>query len=166
MVEATARHGYAGATVAEVIELAGVSRKAFYEHFADKEDCFLVAYDVVSDRMIAQLVAAGSGHARGAARRRAYVIGYLAALDRNLAVARVFTVDVLGAGRRVLERRDAVNRRFADHLFGDSQLDMTRRLAVVGGVNTVVASELLTREPKLLALGESLSAFVQAALRS
>ena len=165
MVEATARHGYAGATVAEVIVFAGVSRKAFYEHFTDKEDCFLAAYDVVSDRMIAQLVAAGSEHASGPARRRAYVIGYLAALDRNLAVARVFTVDVLGAGRRVLERRDVVNRRFADHLFGDSQLDMTRRLAVVGGVNAVVASELLSREPQLLALGESLSEFVQAALR-
>jgi AcrR family transcriptional regulator len=166
MVEATARHGYAGATVAEVIVFAGVSRKAFYEYFTDKEDCFLAAYDVVSDRMIAQLVAAGSGHAPGLARRRAYVTGYLSALDRDLAVARVFTVGVLGAGPRVLERRDAVNRRFADHLFGDSQLDIVRRVAVVGGVNAVVASELLSREPQLLSLGESLSAFVQAALRS
>jgi hypothetical protein len=78
----------------------------------------------------------------------------------------VFTVDVLSAGRRVLDRRDAVNRRFADHLFGDSNLDMVRRLAVVGGVNAVVASELLKRQPQLLALGESLSAFVQAALRT
>jgi AcrR family transcriptional regulator len=166
MVEATARHGYAGASVAEVIAFAGVSRKAFYEHFTDKEDCFLAAYDVVSDRMIEQLVAAGAGHAPGLARRNAYIIGYLAALDRDLAVAHVFTVDVLGAGPRVLARRDAVNRRFADQLFGDSQLDEVRRLAVVGGVNTVVASELLRREPKLRSLGESLSAFVQAALRA
>jgi AcrR family transcriptional regulator len=166
MVEATARHGYADATVAEVIGFAGVSRKAFYEHFTDKEDCFLAAYDVVSDRMIGQLLAAGAGRASVSARRRAYVIGYLTALDRDLAVARVFTVDVLGAGPRVLERRNAVNRRFADQLFGDSPLDVVRRVAVVGGINTVVASELLSREPKLLALGESLSAFVHAALRS
>ena len=165
MVEATARHGYADATVAQVIGFAGVSRKAFYEHFTDKEDCFLAAYDVVSDRMIAQLVAAGSGHAPGLARRRAYVIGYLTALDRDLAVARVFMVDVLGA-RRVLERRNAVNLRFADQLFGDSRLDVVRRVAVVGGVNAVVASELLSRKPQLLSLGESLTAFVQAALRS
>jgi len=166
MVEATAQHGYADATVADVIGFARVSRKAFYEHFTDKQDCFLATYDVVSDRMIAQLVAAGSGHAAGLARRRAYVLGYLAALDRDLAVARVFTVDVLGAGQRVLERRDAVNRRFADELFGDSRLDVVRRVAVVGGVNAVVASELLDPKPQLLALGESLTAFVQAALRS
>jgi len=166
MVEATAREGYAGATVAQVIAFAGVSRKAFYEHFTDKEDCFLATYDVVSDRMIAQLVAAGSGRPAGFARRQGYVLGYLAALDRDLAVARVFTIDVLSAGQRVLERRNAVNQRFADHLFGDSQLDVVRRVAVVGGVNAVVANELLNREPKLLALGESLSAFVQAALRS
>ncbi len=166
MVEATARSGYADATVADVIAFAGVSRKAFYEHFTDKEDCFLATYDVVSDRLIAQLVAAGSGHPSRLARRRAYVLGYLAVLDRDPAVARVFTVDVLGAGRRVLERRDAVNRRFADELFGDSRLGVVRRVAVVGGVNAVVASELLNPKPQLLALGESLTAYVQAALRS
>jgi len=33
------------ASVADVIALAGVSRKTFYEHFRDKEDCFLAAYD-------------------------------------------------------------------------------------------------------------------------
>lgn len=165
MVEATARHGYAEASVAHVIARAGVSRKAFYEHFVDKEDCFLAAYDVVADRVLADLVATGTRRAGKAARRRDYVVGFLTALERDLAVARVFMVDVLGAGQRALERRDALNHRFADQLFGDADVDATHRLAVVGGVNAVVASALLRPAPRLTALVPSLSAFVQAALR-
>ncbi len=47
MVEAVGEQGYAATTVADVIERAGVSRKAFYEHFPNKQDCFLKAFDQV-----------------------------------------------------------------------------------------------------------------------
>ena len=164
MIESTARHGYAGASVAHVIAHAGVSRKAFYEHFDDKEDCFLAAYDVVSERVLADLIATGTRRTGKAARRSDYVVGFLAALARNLAVARVFMVDVLGAGPRALKRRDDLNHRFADQLFADAEVDPVHRLAVIGGVNAVVASELLRPAPDLTALGPSLSAFVNAAL--
>jgi AcrR family transcriptional regulator len=43
IAETTAEHGYAAATVAQVIERAGVSSATFYELFHDKEDCFLAA---------------------------------------------------------------------------------------------------------------------------
>ncbi len=46
MIEAIDRQGYAATTVAQVIALAGVSRRAFYEQFANKEDCFLATYDI------------------------------------------------------------------------------------------------------------------------
>jgi AcrR family transcriptional regulator len=39
--------GYASATVSAVIAHAGVSRKAFYQHFANRQECFLAAYDKV-----------------------------------------------------------------------------------------------------------------------
>ncbi len=165
MIEATAKHGYAGASVAHVIAHAGVSRKAFYEHFADKEACFLAAYHVVSERVLADLIAAGTTRTGRAARRRDYVLGFLTALEVNLAVARVFMVDVLGAGPRALARRDELNHRFADGLFGDADVDAVHRLAVIGGVNAVVASELLRPSPRLAALGPSLAAFVEAALK-
>ena len=42
----TARDGYASLKVEEIAEQAAVSLVAFYEHFADKEDAFLVAYEV------------------------------------------------------------------------------------------------------------------------
>src|ERR1700752_5261293 len=45
MAAAVAVKGYAGVAVADVIAQAGVSRKTFYEHFDNKEECFLAAYD-------------------------------------------------------------------------------------------------------------------------
>ncbi|MGA9284756.1 MAG: TetR/AcrR family transcriptional regulator [Solirubrobacteraceae bacterium] len=44
MVLAARRHGYAGATVSEVIERAGVSRPTFYEYFEDRDVCFIAAH--------------------------------------------------------------------------------------------------------------------------
>ena len=45
MLRAAAELGYREANVQDVIERAGVSRPTFYEHFANKEDCFLAAFD-------------------------------------------------------------------------------------------------------------------------
>lgn len=47
MVEAVARHGYAGTTLRELVALAGVSKTTFYEHFESKEDCFLATLDAI-----------------------------------------------------------------------------------------------------------------------
>src|SRR5690348_5887920 len=47
MIESVAQRGYQGTTVAHVIALAGVSRRAFYELFPNKEHCFLGTYDIV-----------------------------------------------------------------------------------------------------------------------
>jgi AcrR family transcriptional regulator len=165
MVEVAAKVGYGDASVAAVIERAGVSRKTFYEQFGDKEDCFLAAYDAVSDRLIEHVAAAGEEQANRTARWAAQMHAFLAALAREPAAARLFMVDVLGAGPRALRRREQVNRRFADALFGDAPADDTRRAAAVGGVNSVVASELLAgRGSSLLELSDSLSDFLVAAL--
>ncbi len=42
--------GYKATTVAQLIALAGVSRRAFYEQFANKEECFLATYDIAVAR--------------------------------------------------------------------------------------------------------------------
>src|ERR1700730_15858529 len=44
-VEVVDEVGYARMTVARVIERARVSRKTFYDTFADREECFLGAFE-------------------------------------------------------------------------------------------------------------------------
>ena len=39
--------GYASMSVEGIIATAGVSRRTFYDHFADKQEAFLAAYDAI-----------------------------------------------------------------------------------------------------------------------
>ena len=57
----------------DVIEVAGVSRKTFYELFSSKEDCFLATYDVLLGNLLgdtAQGLRVEAGRALGRADRR------------------------------------------------------------------------------------------------
>src|SRR5512133_2005251 len=58
MAQACAAKGYGGATVAAVIAGAGVSRRTFYEHFRDREDCFLAAYDAILAQFLDEVTTA------------------------------------------------------------------------------------------------------------
>jgi AcrR family transcriptional regulator len=117
VAEAVAEQGYATTTVADIIARARLSRRTFYEHFADKEECFLAAYDTVVEQMLA-----GVGHAyEGAGTRwtdrvhdglEAFV-NYLVA---EPAFARMCIVEVVAAGPEARGRRDAAMRVFIDFL--------------------------------------------------
>jgi AcrR family transcriptional regulator len=48
-VATVAEKGYEATTVADVGELSGVSRSAFYRHFEDKQECFLTAAEARID---------------------------------------------------------------------------------------------------------------------
>ncbi|MFD0744171.1 TetR/AcrR family transcriptional regulator [Phytohabitans flavus] len=45
MASTVARKGYVGTSLGDVCAAAGVSTRAYYQHFADKETCFLAAYE-------------------------------------------------------------------------------------------------------------------------
>jgi AcrR family transcriptional regulator/DNA-binding MarR family transcriptional regulator len=100
--------GYGRMTVAQVISRAKVSRKTFYEIFADREDCFLQALGQMVSQ-VGKLVQ--ESYEQETAWRdgiRAGLTTLLVFLDQEPALARLFLVEVLGAGPRVLERRAEV----------------------------------------------------------
>src|ERR1700742_623000 len=47
MVATVAEKGYEATTVADLVNLSGVSRSAFYRHFDDKQACFLAAVEAM-----------------------------------------------------------------------------------------------------------------------
>jgi AcrR family transcriptional regulator len=117
MVQAVAERGYGRVTVADVIERAGVSRKTFYEQFANKDDCFLAAYDATVDELLVTIDDALDALAPDwLAAHRAAVNAYLQALAAREEFARAFLIEVLGAGPEALSRRGAVQDRFAAQL--------------------------------------------------
>jgi AcrR family transcriptional regulator len=55
MARVVAERGYAAATIGEVVAAVRISRRSFYEHFDDKEDCFVEAYRIGCENGIAQI---------------------------------------------------------------------------------------------------------------
>lgn len=51
MAAALAYHGYEDTKITDVVELAGLSRATFYEHFRGKEACFAAAYEDGVERL-------------------------------------------------------------------------------------------------------------------
>lgn len=58
IVREVAARGYRATTITDIVKLASVSTRDFYEHFAGKEECFLAAFDAVRDHLEQILVAA------------------------------------------------------------------------------------------------------------
>jgi AcrR family transcriptional regulator len=54
MVAAANHYGYAGASVSEVIGQARVSRPTFYEHFDDRDECFVACVEDVHTRLLGE----------------------------------------------------------------------------------------------------------------
>ena len=52
----TSAASYGEMTVEDVIGVAGVSRRTFYEHFKNKEEAFLAAYDAVVEQLLRSVV--------------------------------------------------------------------------------------------------------------
>lgn len=116
MAQCVAEQGYAATTVADVIRRAGVSRKTFYEHFADKRACFLAAWEVGNEILLAQVLAAGEEADGWRARLRAGADAFLEVLAAEPDFARSFLIEVLSAGEDALVRRAEIIGQFADAL--------------------------------------------------
>jgi AcrR family transcriptional regulator len=125
VVQAVAAKGYSGTTVADVVSRAGVSRKTFYEHFRDKEECFLAAYDEGVAILMQQIRKAGEREESFLERMRARVRAYLSLLVEEPAFARAYLIEIFAAGPAALERRREVHARLAK--FGRDMNEEARR---------------------------------------
>lgn len=150
MVEVVSKRGYPETRVVDVIGVAGVSRKTFYELFESKEDCFLAAYDVLLENLLAEATEAFESEPGTAWSERIGVAlaALLEHLSRHPDEARFAIVEVLAAGPKALARRDAALRQFTGFLeSGRSEtaveLPGITSLAIAGGINELLYSEIL-----------------------
>ncbi len=100
--------GYPQATVGQMTARARVSRRTFYQMFANRDECFAAVLDEVVAVLGAELAAADLGRLPWRERVRAGLWRVLGFLDREPALARVCVVQALRAGPLVLGRREAV----------------------------------------------------------
>jgi AcrR family transcriptional regulator len=139
-----------GVTVADVVARAGVSRRAFYELYADREDCLQAAFESGLQLAGAEMYARYTREARWQDGVRAALAELLGLLDREPALARLCVVYALGGGARVLQRRLEAIEVLCEYidrgrLEGSGRTDPPEVAAegVVGAVLAVIHTRLL-----------------------
>ncbi len=156
IAQVVAEKGYANATVADIVDRASVSRSTFYEQFADKESCFLGAFNYgvgfVLDRMETAWAATPAG-ADWRVRVRSDLTTFLDVLAGEPAFARTLHVEVLAAGPAALARRAEVLGLFSDrtrriHLVAREQDKSLQELPLgvfalhTGGMDEMIREQL------------------------
>ncbi len=182
MAHVVAERGYAAVTVADVVAGARISRRTFYEHFEDKEACFLETYRIGCENGIAQIDDAlrALENPDWRTRLRVSLEAYVSILAAEPHVARVLLIDVLGAGPRALAMRERVLAEYVAHYRGLCELaraedpdlpDIPHEFlrALVGGIAELVQQCLLESRPKeipdrLRGLTDTLVAFAETVL--
>ena len=156
VLEATAgvvaEKGYAGTSVNAIIERAGISRKTFYELYANKEEAFLGAYAAI-DVVIARMTAAAAAEHDPRAMMRAGAREYLETLAGEPDFTRMLVVEAVGAGPRVLERRAEAFRDFIRVLAVplEDPPDQALLLALLGAINELVLQHVIEHDAASLA---------------
>jgi len=118
MLEAVGAEGYEHTSVRTVLARTGVYRQAFYDNFADKDDCYLQAYDLGVERLEALLVEATAGEDGWTDQLRAGLGALLDFLDAEPDIGRALVVEVHTAGGEALTKRAAAMQRLTDFVDG------------------------------------------------
>lgn len=163
ITDEVADRGYAPTTVQHVIRRARVSRTAFYDNFADKQDAFALAHAEASHQLldlIRRRVAA-LGAAGWRTRMRAGVEAYLAGFESAPSYAVSFMVELRAAGPRLLDQRDRVLEQHAHDFARLAEAAATEDARVVRPSDLEViavigaADELATRAIRATPPGEA-----------
>jgi AcrR family transcriptional regulator len=147
VVDAVAEHGYNATTIGAITEAARISRRTFYEHFKDKEGCFLAAYEMIDTHVRGAMLTAAERSPSWPERVRASLAALLDVLGRDLAVARVYLIEPLAAGGEIAARyRDAMQM-LAQALCPEEAPTASaevRGQVLMGGITTLIARCLKT----------------------
>lgn len=155
MAAAITEKGYAATTIADVVRHAHVSKRTFYEHFEDKEACFLALYVFLSETALAVIAeAAARPDLPWGERIEVSARAYFETLAEQPALTKTLLMEIQAAGPRALALRRDLMQRFADQLRtlieqarGDHpqlrSLSPALSTAIVGGINelTLLAVE-------------------------
>jgi AcrR family transcriptional regulator len=147
MAESIGEKGYRQTTVADVVRIARTSRRTFYEHFADRESCFLALFDATNDATMESIAEAVSAEQPLEEQVDQALEAYIESVTANPELYRSFVRELPGLGQAGADRQLAVIERFAELLielveFGRREqpelaarpLSMDTAIMIVGGL--------------------------------
>jgi AcrR family transcriptional regulator len=138
MLTSVGEQGYGATVVADVIAGAVASRKTFYEHFGDKEACFLAASDEIALEWTDRVTRAGDGADDAQSAVHAVTTEMFALGSERPAALRTVAVELTAAGNGGVARRerllDDLARPLRDAFGGESPGSQLIARAIVGSV--------------------------------
>jgi AcrR family transcriptional regulator len=163
VIEAAGAKGYAATSVAELIALAGVSRRTFYQHFDSKEACFLASFERILADSAERITAAYQREPDVLSALRGAYQAFVTELIDNPRAARVVLVDLLALGSTALQRAENIRLGLEGALVenpdlqGSFAITPTVLTAILAGVWQVARRRLLTdRLEELRGIGDEL----------
>jgi AcrR family transcriptional regulator len=157
VLQAASQSGYAAMRIEDVIAIAGVSRRTFYDHFANKEEAFLAAYELVLEQLLSGVTSAFASGESWTSRVRRGLAAFLNLLASEPVLAQVCVVEALAAGPRALARRTEAMEAFQALLQppkGDALATSTAPPvaveAIVGGIYEVIYSRVTSNRTEEL----------------
>ena len=156
LAAALAYHGYEDTKITDVVELAGLSRATFYEHFKGKEICFAAAYEDGVERLVAAVEMAAQGESNWDDRLSAGLRAGLDFLAADPPLAHLLLVESLAAARPARLEHERSLGRLAEALRPPAELpggevvpEETLRL-LAGGLASHVSGRVLAGEAERL----------------
>ena len=150
MLEAVGAEGYEQTSVRTVLDRTGAYRQAFYDNFADKDDCYLQAFDAGVARVEALVLVAAASEETWRGRLRAGLGALLDFLDAEPDLGRALVVEVHAAGAEALAKRAEAMQRiagFVDMARSEEESEGPPAIAaegIVAGIHAVIHSRLST----------------------
>jgi AcrR family transcriptional regulator len=149
LVDTVAERGYNATTVADITKAASVSRRTFYEHFADKEACFLAAYEMVADHIRDSMRTAAESFEDWPQQVRAALATMLRFLAGEPELASLVMIEPIAAGGEIAARHRAAMQGFVEILKagrpqhrGERPLPEATEETVVGGILSLIVREI------------------------
>ena len=113
MAAAIEQRGYRDTTVADVVRIARTSRRNFYEHFEDRDACFLALFDATNDAMMREISAVVIPDRPLEEQVDAAVDAYIENVTQQPALYASFVRELPGLGQAGADRGLATIERFA-----------------------------------------------------
>ena len=152
IVALTNEKGYDAVRIADLVQLSGISRSAFYRQFDDKQQCFLTAAEELV-RPTLEVMERAEHSPSGEGRTREAMEAFLRLITEQPAAARMCFVEIYAAGPEAVQVVDHTLdafERFGSALFEQipERRGMPPRMvrAMIGGLQKVVHKRLYREE--------------------
>jgi AcrR family transcriptional regulator len=148
-IQSVNERGFVATTISDLVARAGVSRRSFYEHFENKEECLLATYDALIERLTARIATAYDPKDEWIDQIEAFVRALFEASSDRPDAARLVSVEMGAAGpvgierwARDAERLSAFIMAVFDHAPGEGSVPAPVARAIVGALRTILYSRV------------------------